>query len=82
VYELGERFKISRQTVSAHLHRAGVAVRLQGLNPEQVAVAVGLYLGGWSLARVGGRFGVEAHTVRSALLKQGVRMRDTHGRER
>lgn len=38
--------------------------------------------GGWSLARVGARLSVDAHTVRAALLGLGVPVRDTHGRDR
>jgi len=82
VYELGDRFGIKRQTVSALLKRHGVAMRQYGLNREQVDEAVRLYGAGWSLARIGGRFDTTANTVRARLLERGVRMRDVHGRER
>lgn len=82
VYELSRQFKISRQTVSRHLHRHNVPMRMRGLSPEQIDEAVRLYEAGWSLARIGGRMNVDAGTVHDRLRERGVRMRDTHGRER
>lgn len=82
VYELGERFGISRQTVSRHLHRHEVPMRMQGLSPEQIDEAVRLYEAGWSLARIGTRMGVDAGTVHARLREREVRMRDAQGRER
>jgi hypothetical protein len=41
-----------------------------------------LYRGGQSLKNVGVHFGVHASTIRSALLRAGVAMRDCQGRER
>ena len=60
VYELAARFGIHRVTVSAHLHRRGVTLRHQGLDDEGVNEAIRLYEGGWSLARIGDRLGVDA----------------------
>ena len=82
VYELGDRFGISRQTVSTTLHRHGVEMRRRGLSPEQVNEAVRLYEAGWSLARIGERMGVDPTTVLTRLRERGVRTRDAHGRER
>jgi DNA-directed RNA polymerase specialized sigma24 family protein len=81
VYDLAERFKINRKTVSGILHRAGVRIRGR-LTPEQVDEAVQLYAAGWSLARIGQEFDTTADTVRTRLLERGVRMRDTQGRNR
>ena len=81
VYDLAERFKINRKTVSSILHRAGVQIRGR-LTPEQVDDAVELYSAGWSLARIGDRLGVDGTTVLNRLREQGVRTRDPHGRER
>ena len=64
-----------------HLHRQGITVRRQGLDPEGIAHAVRLYQEGWSVARVGERLGVDGGTVWTALRTQGITMRDTHGRE-
>jgi DNA-directed RNA polymerase specialized sigma24 family protein len=82
VYELAKRFSIHRTTVSGHLHRRGV--RLRGLSPDrrQVVVATRLYEHGWSVARIGSHVGVDGSTVWRALRVRGVRMRDTHGRNR
>jgi DNA-binding transcriptional ArsR family regulator len=82
VYELGERVGIKRQTVSRHLHRSGVEMRMRGLSPEQIDEAVRLYEAGWSLFRIGERMNADTGTVRARLRERGVRMRDTHGRER
>ena len=82
VYELGDRFGISRQLVAETLKRHGVKMRRQGLSPEQVDEAVRLYRAGNSLARIGERLGADSTTVLNRLRERGVRMRDTHGRER
>ena len=82
VYELGERFGIERRTVSAILHRHGVAMRRRGLSAEQIDDAVRLYNQGWSLARIGNRMDVDAETVRKRLHERGVTLRDPHGRSR
>jgi DNA-directed RNA polymerase specialized sigma24 family protein len=76
VYELAGQFKINRKTVSLHLQRCGIKMRLQGLADEQVAVAAQLYEQGWSLSKLGTRFEVDPETVRSALKRSGVRMRE------
>jgi DNA-binding CsgD family transcriptional regulator len=77
--ELASRFGIHRTTVVHHLQRNGVTMRGRGLDEGQVDHAVQLYRQGWSLARIGARLGVDAHTVRTALLGRGVQMRSTHG---
>ena len=71
VYELADRFRIHRLTVSRHLHRAGVTMRRQGLDEQQVDVAVQLQRQGWSTAQLGDHFGVDKRTVRSALRARG-----------
>ena len=75
IYELATRFKIHRMTVSQHLHRQGVTLRRCGLTDEQCAHAVRLYREGNSLARVGGRLGFDAETIRQALRAHGVHIR-------
>ncbi len=82
IYELAARFGINRATVSAHLHRQGVAVRRQGLDDEGVAHAVRLYEEGWSCARIGDRLGVDPTTIWTAFKFRGIALRDTHGRDR
>lgn len=81
--ELAKRYGIHRTTVTAHLERAGVAVRpTDKLTQDDIAKAAELYTQGWSLARIGDVLGVHPHSVRNRLLAMGVRMRDTHGREK
>ncbi|GBQ03153.1 hypothetical protein SSP531S_46210 [Streptomyces spongiicola] len=82
VYQLGERFGISRQRVGKILKRHGVEMRMRGLSAEQIDEAVRLYQAGQSLARIGERLGVDAGTVRARVVERGVRMRDAQGRER
>lgn len=67
VYELGDRFVISRKKVSAILHRHHVPMRRRGLSPEQIDDAARPYDQGWSLARIGDRLGVHTGTVRNRL---------------
>ena len=81
VYDLAERFKINRKTVSSLLRRAHVQIRGR-LTPEQVDEAAQLYAAGWSLARIGVKLDTTANTVRARLLERGVRTRDTQGRPR
>jgi DNA-binding transcriptional ArsR family regulator len=80
VYELAERFKVHRQTVSEHLHRQGVKMRRQGLNGPQIDEAAQLYGRGWPLARIARTYEVNPSTVWLALRGLGVRMRDAHGK--
>ena len=47
--------------------------------PLQLDEATRLYEQGWSLARLGDRFGVDAETVRRALRKAGIPLRARNG---
>ena len=69
VYELGRQFGIARQTVSEHLHRHGVPMRMRGLDDALRSEITRLRDEGWSLKRLGDRFGVDASTVRNFLLR-------------
>jgi len=82
VYQLATRFRIHRATASLLLERQGVARRNRPLSPAQIDQAIELYATGQSLANVGRQLGCDANTVRLALVKGGVRMRDCQGRER
>jgi DNA-binding CsgD family transcriptional regulator len=79
---LAEQFKIHRSTVLDYLNRVGGQQRRPALMPDQIVIAARLYQGGQSLKEVGLRFGVHASTVRAALLKHGIKMRDCQGRVR
>jgi transposase-like protein len=79
---VAERWGISRKTVAEHLRRAGVTPRRRGLSPEQVQAAMDLYGAGWSLARIGHRFGCDHSVVLRVLRRAGVPRRNSHGRPR
>jgi DNA-binding CsgD family transcriptional regulator len=59
-----------------------VTPRYRALGPAEIAEATRMYASGMSLAAVGRLLGVHANTVRSALIKAGIRTRDSHGRDR
>jgi hypothetical protein len=79
---LADEFRIHRATVSLLLERQRVPRRKRSLCPALIEQARVLYATGQSLAKVGRQLGCDANTVRLALVKVGVRMRDCHGRER
>jgi DNA-binding NarL/FixJ family response regulator len=82
ISELAAQYGVHRTTVAAHLDRNAVPRRQRGLTPDQAREAARLYRTGLSLARIAERHHVDPHTVRTALLRHGVPMRDTHGRDR
>lgn len=73
--DLSKTFGIHRRTVVIHLKRQGVPLCRDGLPAKHVKTAARLYGEGWSLARIGTKFGTTANTVRAVLLAQGVEMR-------
>ncbi|MFD6883654.1 hypothetical protein [Rhodococcus sp. NPDC060084] len=76
VYELAEEFGMHRQTVSAHLHREGIALRSRvRMTPQLLARATELYEAGWSTVRIGKELGLGTSTVGKALKRAGVPMR-------
>ncbi|MGF1661018.1 MAG: helix-turn-helix domain containing protein [Kineosporiaceae bacterium] len=81
VVDLARRYGVHRTTIAAVRGRHGVPRRRRGMDSAQVDSAVRLYTDGWSLARIGDRFGVDGQTVRTALRARQVRMRDRHGRD-
>lgn len=82
VYELADSFGIHRTTVSDHLRRQCVRLRGHRMTGSEIDQAAALYQAGLSLARVGERLGFDGKTIMNALHAKGVRMRDSHGRER
>jgi hypothetical protein len=82
VYELAGRFGIHRNTVSSILERAGGPPPLQLADRATLIGPSGLYHEGDSPATIGQLFEIDPSTVRKALIEAGVRMRDTHGRQR
>ena len=81
IAELAGRFEIHEHTVSAHLERGGVRRRYRLLDDVAVEAASHQYAQGWSLARNGARFGVQAGTVLRAFRAAGVATRPRVGRE-
>lgn len=81
VMELVRRYGIARQTVFDQMRREGVPRRHPRLSVDETEKAAGIYRTGDSLATIGEVFGVDPGTVRRALIKLGVPMRDCHGRE-
>ena len=76
VYELAEEFGMHRQTVSAHLHREGIALRSRvRMTPELLARATELYEASWSTVQIGKELGLGTSTVGKALKRGGVAMR-------
>lgn len=60
----------------------GVSMRQQGLSEDQIDQAAELYEQGQTLKQVGPKLGVDAGTVRLALLRRGVLMREPVARRR
>ena len=69
VYQLRDEFGIARQTVRLVLKRNGVAMRRQGLAESKWAEVAQLREEGWSYARLGVQFGVNASTARNFLIR-------------
>src|SRR6266511_2029206 len=70
--ELAARFQINVTTVVAHLQRQGVTLRKLGLNRVQIEEAARIYADGWSLTKIGDRFGVYPQSIRYRLRQAGV----------
>jgi len=72
---LAARWGLHRTTVAAHVRRAGVELRRQGVPADRLYEAVRLYNEGWSLQRLAERYDCDEETVRQALKRAGVRLR-------
>jgi lambda repressor-like predicted transcriptional regulator len=77
--ELADRFGVHKHTISECLKRMGVPLRRQGLRDEDVEEAAQLYAEGWSLARLGQKYGCAHSSVRNALLRHGYQLRPRLG---
>lgn len=73
---------VSRQRLAEHLRSRGMRLRGEKPSSEEVREMRLRYERGESLARIGARIGRNATTVRVNLLRAGVALRDSHGRER
>ena len=73
---LAEEFGVARSTVLRLLREARVVVRRQPMAPEQVSEAARLYESGLSLSQVAKHLEVNQETMRLAILKAGVTLRE------
>lgn len=64
---LAESFRMSREGVRSALRRANVAIRTVELLPLQLEEARHLRAEGWSLNKLGARYGMDPKTVKSRL---------------
>ncbi len=78
IMDLATMFDVSRVTVMSTLNRLGAESR-RGIVQRRIEEARSLYELGWSLARIGSRYGVYPSTVRDALLRAGVQIRPRAG---
>ncbi len=82
VNELAAEFRCARQTVALRLKEHGVVMRNQPANAEEIAQVVELYASGLSLVGVAEQTRFSSKSVLNYLRAEGIRPRDTHGRER
>jgi AraC-like DNA-binding protein len=80
IKDLAREFRVHRTTVTTVLRRQHVELRQAGLNEGRVDEARQLYRDGWSVARLGEKFGVDGKTVWRCLLLAGVVMRSPNAR--
>jgi hypothetical protein len=80
-HRLAEDFHVHRSTIAKLIADAGIR-RPRSLTLSQVDEAIALYAQGWSCDRIGQHLDKSAKTIWGALREAGVRLRDTHGRER
>jgi DNA-directed RNA polymerase specialized sigma24 family protein len=79
INELTALYGIHRETVVRHLDRALVSRRTTPLAEVGIDELIKLYDGGWSLKRIGERFGVQPTSVYYRLRRAGVTMRPRSG---
>jgi hypothetical protein len=77
--ELASAFSVDRRTVGNHVKRRGLPGRGRKLTDDQIMEAVKLYREGWSLRRLGDRFGVHGESIRYRLKREDVRLRRRPG---
>jgi hypothetical protein len=79
---LADQFHIHRSTVLDHLNRSTARRRYPALDHKGIQTAKQLYTTGLSLRDVGLTLEVHTRTVRTALIKAGVALRNQQGRQR
>lgn len=78
INDLASMFGLSRTAVMANLNKLGAESR-RGIVDRRIEEARTLYEQGWSLAKIGQRYGVHPSTVRDAMRRAGVRIRPRPG---
>ncbi len=83
IAELGERYRLGRTAVFAHLRRSGIQTKAERrrLTDDQVTEAAKLYESGESLKTVAKYFYVNVKTMRKLLAEAGVTIRRPGRRE-
>ncbi|MDQ2846110.1 MAG: hypothetical protein M3Y77_07125 [Actinomycetota bacterium] len=77
---LARTYSVHRRTIAHCLQKQEVALRQVGLSLEHIIPAAALYRAGWSLARIGDKYGTTDMTVRRVLLAfHGVEIRPRRG---
>jgi lambda repressor-like predicted transcriptional regulator len=77
--ELAVQYGVHRTTISNCLKRLAIPLRNLGLQPGDIEEAARLYEQGWSLARLGEKFGCDHTDVHRKLIAYGVTMRRRPG---
>lgn len=80
VRAISAKYGVHRGTIPKLIRRAGVPMRVPGLNTENQTRTRDLYENGMTLEEVGREVGVCADTVRQAVLDAGGRIRLRGGR--
>jgi hypothetical protein len=80
--ELGRQFGVDRQTIQRRLRAMGVRMYGSSLTPDEVEDATKLYEAGNPVATVAAVLGRGESGVRNALIRAGVKQRNTHGHVR
>lgn len=73
---LAEEYGVAKSTILRILREARVVVRRQPMTPDQVSEAAQLHQAGLSLSQVAKQLGVNQETMRAAILRAGVVLRE------
>lgn len=82
VKAISAKYGVHRSTIPALVRRAGVAVRITGLDAEERARASSLYESGMTLVQVARCMGIGDDAVRQAVLDAGGQIRPRGRRPR
>jgi lambda repressor-like predicted transcriptional regulator len=77
--QLAAAYEVHRTTVAKCLNKQQVPLRRFGFPSASIGEAAMLYRSGWSLIRLGEKFACSDSTVRTALIRHGVKTRPRNG---